>query len=394
MMDRRWQEGLGRVLSVVLAVSCMVACSGGTDGAGVAAPTSEERSSTTTTEAPATTEAPTTTTEPTAPVPPYSREPILITSEDGWQYYFRLSVFELPGLDVRKDVTASPPGKAKLAYSLTLPPGLLPTWPLGFIGEADPDRVAPELTGTASLIYPMDDVPGADQLYSGVPCGVDEVDVAPIVERDDPVVFNPGVAYTCSLDSSFGDRSGASADVDEAVVDAVIGKLAPTNSPVIKVSFSRIGWFGGRCALWFLPDGTVLTHGTTQVCAVELPSGGQAGDPAETDLTGLWYSTDLGEGGLLSFVLNADGTLSVFVLGDPNRTFSPEPGQRGIDETIGALQANGASGRWSYDEAGSVLTVEAGALPPFEFEMRDGLLVGGGLDYTKADPEAWPPAGA
>ncbi len=269
---------MGPVIAALACVAVLAGCGGDDAGndSGAAAP---DTSTTLPAEPTATSHADSTTTTVTASG--YATGPFTFNTEAGWTYSV---TFDLRGSEVvwTKDVTMSPPGSARLAVSSSTGDefGIA-------VAGATPGRTAPHLQPTRPQMYfpvpgefPCDVVPrdpfcssGFNPLSWEVSPGVypepvqagscseiatPSVDLADFATVGDELMGS----FKCYLGELDGPPPvwvaqrdpvmGASADLPEAYVDALLDVLLPQGSQaVIAVGL-------GHCGMLLYPDGSFV----------------------------------------------------------------------------------------------------------------------------------------
>jgi hypothetical protein len=232
---------IGLVVALVVTVT---ACGDSADRPLSASDTTAVSSVATTAARPATTATTTSTTTaaaPTTTVGSTSRTmQATVTSTDGWKYTVALT--DKAVIKFSKDISTSPPGKAKLRVVATAPP-------TGSAVGLDTGRTPPAVTLAVQYLYTLNDAKFSttanqpDMTQATVRCNIS------------------GESMLCDFGWFGGIGAGimpppqASGDAgvfDEALLDELLAQLS-AQQPTLSVQVVGVG---GQCIVYFKPDGS------------------------------------------------------------------------------------------------------------------------------------------
>jgi hypothetical protein len=264
---------------IVVLGSVAVACGSGSDPktssaattASVVSPTaSTSSSSTSTTRAVvATTVAPTTTTAP-AFKSKYSSAQVNFTTSPGWMYQLVPQIQSDPILVLGKDVTQSPPGRARLTFTVTTPANNITV--VGVTPGRDTPKIRVGLGGIYFPFHTSSEGSGINGPYgnfwadsssnvfsTSAPCTVNIDQFTGIAKTLTGVHpgFTPGFGGIVCSAGMPGTTDKMYVELREAGVDYVIKEMTPMPAPILSVEIAGTGKanFSG-CSLMLFPDGS------------------------------------------------------------------------------------------------------------------------------------------
>lgn len=226
---------------------------------------------------PETTEAETTTSTEPEPESPYSEDEVDIVTNEGWSYVGSGTVDGVPRLSAEKDISSSPPGKARLVLTLEAP-----ATDFEAVGNT-PGRSAPEIVWSAKwMVWGFSRSGINEPFYEGfdqqtgweldgddgagnVPCEITRLDQyiglsyeSPDVPQGEGIICNFDTGGVLGGDDGGGTYTGSIESSEEAV-DAIVDEVNRMGAPVIGVFVSGTGILApGDCKTLFLPDGSIL----------------------------------------------------------------------------------------------------------------------------------------
>lgn len=194
---------------------------------------------------------------------PYSEEPVQFKTSEGWSYTYTPSFDGKFALKVTKDISQSPPGRARLVYEFETPPTTLD------IQSNDEGRSAPPVTfDLGQAVFQLSD---SDPGIFGEMEGSDD----PACDLDDDFwdyraeflsLSRPeakqdySIALVCTTSIEPSSASGW-IEFEESDVDRVIEDLSDTSDPIVATRLTRDNSKLG-CEVIFFPDGEASV-GTT-----------------------------------------------------------------------------------------------------------------------------------
>ncbi len=196
-------------------------------------------------------------------ISPYFSEPIELDLPSGWSYVLTANLGQ-PTVEFGKDIETSPPGKARLTSVNSIPPDIVVTLEGNTPGRQPPEAFAhvdwifiplPGLMDNSARWYSLPGIPDGTYLDLNSVGNCDERTLSDRMTEDFGAGQGEMNGFICSV-TEVG--PGASADLDEPVVDAILSALESRDlAPVVMVNIRPNGG-AGTCGVLFYPDGTYL----------------------------------------------------------------------------------------------------------------------------------------
>ena len=163
---------------------------------------------------------------------PYDTSTLEFTTEDGWAYTIHPELTATPTLELSKDVSESPPGKAKLVMTLTIPEYRFS------IQGATPGRTAPPIELWPSRVFfRAHGTSSRDAIVNNEVCNYVPEDV------DNENEYGLDCHFAIGSDFSgpgAGQETGSFED-DETTVDQLIASLGEHPDPPVISTEIRLG---------------------------------------------------------------------------------------------------------------------------------------------------------
>jgi hypothetical protein len=192
--------------------------------------------------------------EPPASASPYASTSVSYTDNNGWSYRF---VPDLTGLAVEAtaNIETSPPGEARVAESVTAPPGFP-----GVLEPNTPGRTPPVTQAEALAFFPLE---GEQPYYVASFC---DIDVAIVRGIRTSGLLCANAFFTDATKRRLSNEDvELSGDQAEAFVQSIVATLN-SGAPVIRVVVGQ----SGTCTVNYHPDGMVEVAETTGDASCEL----------------------------------------------------------------------------------------------------------------------------